>query len=356
MKRALIVDDSAICREILRAILEEGGHFEVVGEAASGSEALELVARVRPHLVTLDVRMPGMDGLEVLSRLMAEHPCPVLVVTDLPTGPDGGVAFEAVRRGALDVARKPDPEDEAAVKRLRDQARLLATVPVVRHLGVRGSSQPAPLPSARPAGEVPPLAFERNGSQRPVRVVGIGASAGGPAAVATVLAALAHRTSATLAVVQHLPAGFAGSFARFLAERCKLEVIVAGRPVPVGGSKVVLPPDDRHLSCERGHLVASDAPAEHGLRPAVDVLFRSLATTYGSAVAAVVLTGIGRDGAEGLAAVRGAGGLTIAQDDATSAVWGMPRAAVMAGGAARVLPLGAIGPAIIAATTARSRR
>lgn len=347
MKRALVVDDSAICRELLRSILEDGGHIQVVGEAANGADALVAAAQLRPHIVTLDIRMPGMDGLEVLARLMSEAPCPVLVVTDLPTGPEASIVFEAIRRGALDVARKPADGDATGARKLRDLARLLATVPVVRHLSAAdrpaGSSQP-PRPESRPPA-----------SSRRMRAVGIGASAGGPAALAALVANLGPGFGPTLAVVQHLPSGFAASFARFLGERASADVRIAHRPVPIGESVIVLPPDDRHLACVGSCFVASDAPAEHGLRPAVDVLFRTMAVHLGAAAAGVVLTGIGRDGAEGLSAIRRAGGLTIAQDQATSTVWGMPRAAAAAGGAERVLPLAQIAPALRRAAESERR-
>lgn len=342
MKRALVVDDSPICRELLREILEADGDIAVVGHASSGTEALSAAARLRPDIITLDIRMPKMDGLEVLTRLMASDPCPVLVVTDLPTGPDANIVFEAIRRGALDVARKPEQKDQLAAKRLRELVRLLSTVPVVRHPG----SSDAPHADLR---------LSRGVLRGDLRVVAIGASAGGPAAIAGLVRKIDRDFAATVAIVQHLPAGFSESFARYLAERSPLEVRVAHGPVRVGERGIVLPPDDRHLVCAGAHLVPSNAPPEHGLRPSVDMLFRTLAVNHGRVAAGVVLSGIGRDGAQGLLELRRAGALTIAQDETTSAVWGMPRAAVASGGAEHVLALDQIAPILQRASQTRPK-
>jgi two-component system chemotaxis response regulator CheB len=333
--RVVVVDDSALCRELLREALEADGGVEVVAEAASGAEALERVEEHQPDLVTLDVAMPGMDGLETVARLMADRPVPVLVVTELPASPGDAIAFEAIRRGALDVARKPTAGDAEAAKELRERVKMLATVPVVIHPHGRASEPPRPVPPAA--------------ARAPVKVIGIGASAGGPAALATVLSAMPAELRACVAVVQHLPIGFAEPFARFLGSRTALRVSVARSAVPLAEGTVVLPPDGRHLVAIGGRrLGPSDAPPVSGHRPSVDVLFRSLAEVHGAGAVGVLLTGIGSDGAAGLDALHRAGAVTIAQDRASSSVWGMPRVAIERGAAARVLGLAAVGPALTA--------
>lgn len=326
--RVLVVDDSPICRALLRGIVEADPSMIVVGEAASGLEAIERTAALAPDVLTMDVRMPGLDGLATIERLMSELPRPVLVVTDLPAGADGTLAFEATRRGALDVFAKPSLDDERACRALRERLRLLSRVKVVRHLG---RSAPRPV--------VP--AIERG--PRPVRVVAVAASAGGPAALSTLLGALPASFGACIALTQHLPEGFAEPFARFLAARTALRVVVGDRMVPLVPGTVVVASDRAHLVAHGAdHLAPSDAPARGGLRPCADVCFESIAAQHGSAAFGVVLSGIGRDGAEGLLRMRRAGAVTIAQDEATSAIYGMPRAAHELGAAARVLSLAAI--------------
>lgn len=326
--RVMVVDDSPICRALLAETLEAEGDIEVVARAEDGKSALALARLCSPALVTMDVRMPGLDGLETVSRLMAERPIPVLVVTDLPTDREATLVFDAVRRGALEVAAKPRAGDERAGSSLRARVRALAGVPVVRHLPPRTAH-----------GREPVASLERG----PVRMVAIGASAGGPAALASLLAQLPRSFPACVAIAQHLPVGFASPFARYLATRTELRVVVAERAVPAARGTVVLPPDDAHLVA-RGpdRLGPSEAPPQGGHRPSVDVLFRSMAEQLGSRAAGVLLTGIGRDGAEGLLAMRGAGAPTIAQDEHSSVVFGMPRAAIELGAAERVLSLEAM--------------
>ncbi|HJL17408.1 MAG TPA: chemotaxis-specific protein-glutamate methyltransferase CheB [Sandaracinaceae bacterium LLY-WYZ-13_1] len=327
--RVLVADDSEVCRALLREAIEAEGDLSVVGEASDGRAALEAVARLAPDLVTMDVRMPGMDGLATIGHLMARHPCPVLVVTGLPAGPADTLTFDAIRRGALDVVAKPAAGDVRAARELRRKIRRLAGVPVVRHLS------PMPAPALRPV-------------ERHIRVVGLAASAGGPVALGTVLAALPARLPFPLAVVQHLPEGFTSSFARFLQGRTALEVRIAREPCGLDPSTIILAPDGAHLVARGDRLAPSSAPPVHGLRPSADLLFASLADVHRAHAAGFVLSGMGRDGAEGLLAMRRAGAATFAQDESTSVVFGMPRAAADAGAAERVIPLDAVAPALVA--------
>jgi two-component system chemotaxis response regulator CheB len=303
-----------------------------------------MITRLRPDVATIDVRMPGMSGLELVSLLMAKSPMPLLVLTGEATRHDPGVAFEAVRRGALDLMLKPSELDEEAIRSLRARVRWLASVPVVRHLDGGRHAEPY-------TGAVP---WVPRSSDEPV-IVGIAASAGGPTALATVLGALAADLPICLAVVQHLPRGFAPSFVSFLQGRCSLAVSLAEHGMVPRAGTVVLAPDDCHLELLDGKFALTSGPPVEGHRPSATVLLRSLSALGGSAIG-VVLSGIGRDGADGLRAMRERHALTLAQDAGTSVVYGMPRAAVEEGGAQLVLPVGQLGDAIGAAVVARRRR
>jgi len=367
-RRAVVVDDSAICRAQLRDWLEADGDVEVIGAAADGESAIDLINRLRPDIATIDLRLPGMSGLEVVTLLMARSPLPLLVLTGDPTGDDPELAFEAIRRGALDLLLKPSVNDEAGIRALRAHVRWLATVPVVRHLDGNRSPEPRassgsepairipefswPIEPARPPDPPPPPEPASRPAARPRAgdpvIVGVAASAGGPSALATVLGSLSAELPICLAIVQHLPRGFAPSFVSFLQSRCSLTVRL-GEPglVPRAGA-VVLAADDHHLELVDGRFALTTSPPVEGHRPSGTVLLRSLAP-LGSSAIGVVLSGIGRDGADGLRAMRERNAITFAQDAATSAVYGMPRAAVEDGAVQQSLPVSAIGEAIAAA-------
>jgi two-component system chemotaxis response regulator CheB len=375
VKRAVVVDDSAIWGTQLREWLEADGDVEVVGVAADGESAIDLITRLRPDVATIDLRLPGMSGLEVVTLLMARAPLPLLVLTGDPTGDDPELAFEAIRRGALDLLLKPSMDDEDAIRALRAHVRWLAGVPVVRHLdrgeaGHRPGSEPAirvpeflrpsadasrpieriieridgrPAPVPSPA----PRARARDAASEPA-LVGIAASAGGPSALATVLGSLPADLPACVAIVQHLPKGFAPSFVSFLQARCALAVRLAEPGLVPRAGAIVLAPDGHHLELIDGRFALTSGPPVEGHRPSGTVLLRSLAQ-YGSSAIGVVLSGIGRDGADGLRAMRERQAITFAQDETSSVVYGMPRAAVEEGAAQQVLPVAELGDAIAAA-------
>jgi two-component system, chemotaxis family, protein-glutamate methylesterase/glutaminase len=360
-QRVVVVDDSAICRAMLCEWLHADGDLEVVGEAADGDSAIEVITRLRPDVATIDLRMPGMSGLDLIAHLMAKAPLPILVLTGDANSADPSVAFEAVRRGALDLMLKPSERDDDAIRSLRARVRWLATVPVVRHLDGhkhherRSREDPddrrerEALESFASAAPWLPLA-----TGDPI-VVGIAASAGGPSALATVLGSLAPDLPVCLAIVQHLPRGFAPSFVSFLQARCSLSVCLAEHGQLPRSSTVVLAPDDHHLELIDGHFALTSGPPVDGHRPSGSVLLRSLAA-LGSSAIGVVLSGIGRDGADGLRAMRERHATTIAQDAESSVVYGMPRAAVEDGAAQSVLPVGQIGNAITSVVLNRRRR
>jgi two-component system, chemotaxis family, protein-glutamate methylesterase/glutaminase len=344
--RVVIADDSNLCREILRTILEEEGDIEVVGEASDGSEAHELVRRLRPGVLTLDIEMPKTDGLSAIGRIMSDCPTPIVVVTGRPAEQRSLTLFEAVRRGALDLVPKPTLGNVVEAKALRVLVRRMASVPVVKHLPTRSMR---PNRAMRLPAPVPPLPRSNasDASVRP-RLMAIGASAGGPAAVAAVLRELPERLPASIAVVQHLLPGFTRPFADFLRVHTKLEVKMVDRPVTLHPGMVYVAPDDCHLVASGFDQLAPFAAAPvSGHRPSVDVLLQSMAKAMGKAAGGVILTGMGEDGADGLLALSREGGITIAQSKEGCAVYGMPRAALLNGGARQTLPLAEIAAAII---------
>jgi two-component system, chemotaxis family, protein-glutamate methylesterase/glutaminase len=323
--RALILDDSSICRDRLREILGRGPDIAVVGEAENGDRVLELIRRTSPTILIVDLQMPGTGGLETIEHVMANHPLPILVLTGQPTAFGQKAVFESIRRGALDLCEKPGRADPAAERRLYDLVRELSFVPVVRHMagpgdGRRGRSRPG-----RPSSRPPKTAHGR------IPVVAVGASAGGPMAVALVVAGLPVVLPAAVAVVQHLPKGFAGAFVEFLRARTMLPVTLVSRRTPIRPGQVYVATDGRHLvTSDPGHFAPGDEPEMEGHRPAVDALFLSLAKHLGARVCGVVMSGIGRDGTRGLLELKRKGALTLAQDEESSGVFGMPKAALEA--------------------------
>ncbi len=314
----LIVDDSAICRQNLRTIVEGDGDLRVAGEVKCGSDVLRALATVQPRVLLTDLVMPETDGIAVVRQVMAHHPIPIIVVSGGGVGESA--AFEAIRSGALEVATKPAPGDRTAAATLRQAIRRLAGVRVVRHPGLPSTSPGTTVAAKPPVWHGP----------RP-RVLGIGASAGGPSAIVELVAELDPKQAPAVVVAQHLPRGQSEGFARFLAERCRLEVVLCKGTTSLGPGRLVLPGDGFHLVVlDAGRATVTEPDAGTLLVPSVDLLFTSLAMRVGAAAVGVVLTGIGHDGALGLAALRDGGALTLAQDEASSAVYGMPRAAASA--------------------------
>ncbi len=344
--RVLIVDDSALFVEALALVLEEDPELQVVGSASNGLEAVALVEALGPDVVTMDIAMPRMDGLEAVERIMASRPTPILLLTGDPTRTGEQWHFEALRRGALDLMPKPplmagEARAAAEGEALRAHLKLLASIPVVyRRLGRERARPEHRGAVAGPAALRAPL-----GSA----AVGIVASTGGPPVLAEILEALPADFPLPILVVQHLAAGFAPHLVEWLDATCDLRVSLAHRGQRPQPGEVLIAPEDRHLVLRLGGTVDLRGSAPHdGHRPSGTVLLESLAEACGANGVGVVLTGMGRDGARGIAALRGRGGQTLAQEEATSAVYGMPRAAAEAG-AEIVLPRQRLADGIVAA-------
>ena len=340
--RVVVADDSPVVREILSALLTEDPGIEIAGTACDGLETIERVSALRPDVVTVDVGMPALDGLSAIDVIMERCPTRVVVVTAVDDAARKDLCFRALGSGALEVLAKPTGRSAADVDawgaQLRQTVHLMAEVPVVRR------------PSTRLA--VHPVAEGTFGvaKGRPVDAFGIVASTGGPQAVATILRSLPPSLSFPILVVQHTTPGFSGGLARWLAESTSLAVSLAADGDPCRPGCVYVAPDGWNLEVVAGsptgvriRLVSVDSD---GHVPSGDRLLASLAAALGPRAGAIVLTGMGEDGAEGLLAVRKAGGVAWAQDEATSAVYGMPQAALRRGGAGAVVPLEAIASSI----------
>ncbi|MFB1483136.1 chemotaxis-specific protein-glutamate methyltransferase CheB [Corallococcus sp. RDP092CA] len=334
--RILVAEDSPTARRLLVEILRTDPALTVVGEAKDGLEAVELCQRLQPNLVTMDIQMPRMDGLDATRRIMTEVPTPVVVVSTLVER-DIQTSMAALRAGALAVLQKPvGPESsdfEADSRRLRDTLKAMAQVKVVRRWPDRATPP-----------QTPPEATPTPGA-RPPAVLAMAASTGGPAALYRILSDLGAREAPPppILVVQHIALGFGSGLATWLGTATKLQVKVAEDGEPLAPGTVYLAPDDKHLGVTQDHRaqVSGAAPIQ-GFRPSANWLFRAVARAYGQTALAVVLTGMGQDGLDGIRDLHQAGGRVIAQDEATSVVYGMPAVVVAANLAHEVLPLGQI--------------
>ncbi|HET8540682.1 MAG TPA: chemotaxis-specific protein-glutamate methyltransferase CheB [Anaeromyxobacter sp.] len=355
MIRCLVVDDSRAFRAVLRRILACAPGVEVVGEASDGREAVSLVRALRPDVVTMDVRMPNLDGLEALAQIMRSAPTPVVVVSGEAGGPGQNLnlSFRALQLGAIEVLPKPrdpgTPGFERQAEAIRQAVRAVAGLVLVG----RRRPLPAPAPAA-PNGPAPRRGPREPGGPPPTGVVdavAIAASTGGPAALATILAPLPGDLAVPVLVTQHIAPGFEGGLARWLGGVTRLDVKLAEDGEPLAPATVYLAKDGRHLGAARRRVRLSDEPPVHGFRPSGTHLFASVAREFGARAAGIVLSGMGSDGAEGLALVRAAGGYTAAQSAATSVVFGMPRVALESGAAAHELDVEEI-PRVIEALAA----
>jgi two-component system chemotaxis response regulator CheB len=351
MIRVLVAEDSPTARALLVEMLTSDPEIRVVGEAKTGSEAVSMAEALRPDLITMDVQMPEIDGLEATMRIMTRVPVPIIVVSSLASVSEMELSLEATRAGALMVLPKPEGPMSPRFAEQRAQLVLavksMAQVKVVRRWGasnpaLRTSVGRSSATSAATSGEyarVTPGGI-RQMSERP-RIVAIGASTGGPAALRDMLAELPPTFSVPVLVVQHISKGFVGGLALWLGASSRLRVRVAQAGDVAKKGHVYIAPDDRHLGIRDDfRIVLSNDPPIGSFRPSASHLFASAASAFGAATVAVILTGMGDDGLHGLRAVHAAGGLVIAQDEATSVIWGMPREAIRAGLAGAIVPLG----------------
>jgi len=335
--RVLVVDDSATQRAALVAALEGDPALVVAGWAGNGAEAVRAAALLRPDVITMDLQMPVMDGLEATRRIMRETPTPIVMVTAHLRPDEQSLALEAIEAGVLTVVPTPGPSPRAVAK-LVDVVKSMSQVKVIRRW----------TPERLRAGGQAPLQPAPGGSSTPPRVVGIGASTGGPPALLQILSPLPRAFAPPVLVVQHIAAGFEGGLVDWLGRQCALpvELAVAGRRLDRPG--ILIAPPGQHLVVRAGAIaLVGDAPVG-AHRPSATALFQSLAAEYGPRAVGVLLTGMGDDGAAGLRDMKRRGATTIAQDEASSVVHAMPAAAIALGVVDRVLSPPEIAQALLA--------
>lgn len=338
----MVVEDSTTVRHRLVEAVNGDPALELVGEAADGKSAIELCQRLRPDVISLDMMLPVMTGLAAAEFIMAYCPTPILIVSASTNRGELFKTYDAMAAGAVDVLEKPhaddtDSWDETYTSRLK----LISRIKVITHPRAR-------LGAERRALEPNPEATAR-ASPRRCRAIAIGASTGGPGAVMRIFGALPSSFPVPILLVIHIAAPFDRALAEWLDTQSRLPVAVArdGESLPeLGNSRILMAPPDRHLMLDGSRVRLTRAPERHSCRPSVDVLFESVAHGMGDQAAGCLLTGMGRDGADGLLAIRLAGGATLAQDEETSVVYGMPREAALIGAPERVLPLDAIASAL----------
>lgn len=351
--RVLVVDDSKLMRRLIRDTLTSDQNIEVIGEAPDGPTAIQMIHKLRPDVVTLDVEMPGMTGLEVLGYVMSEIPTPTIILTGLS---DPGLAVRALALGAVDFVRKPSGTISVDMYKVREE--LIQKVKAAPLANLRQLREQAEAAATAPEIKVPPPAAAAAVEATPRWAVVVGASTGGPPALERLLGRLSPDPPAGLLVVQHMPAGFTRSLAQRLNERSALRVVEAAEGTPFLAGWAYIAPGGHHLVLRPGETPGSivmhldDSPPRGTLRPAADVTMAAVARLYGPRTLGVLLTGIGNDGTEGFRAIRQAGGRTIAQDRQTSLIYGMPRAVAEQGLADEIVPLDQIAAAIERIVTA----
>lgn len=327
--RVLVVDDSALMRKLIPQILEADPSIEVVGTAMDGNFCLKKIEELKPNVVTLDLEMPGMNGIDTLKEIMRSHRLPVIVVSSHSTE-GASVTLKALGLGAFDFVTKPQ---DVSAHMGETAAELIAKIHAAAGCKIvrPGTFQAPARPEKIPAGNTPS------------RLVAIGISTGGPQALEYLLAQLPPDFPGAIVVVQHMPEGFTDMFARRLDELCSLQVKEAQSGDMLLAGRVLICPGSRHVKVKRlamgDVVILNEEERVNGHRPSADVLFNSVAEEFGPLAVAVLMTGMGDDGAQGLGAVKKAGGMTIAQSEESCVVFGMPKAAIERGYATRVVAL-----------------
>ena len=337
--RVLVVDDSALMRKLLSDILKTSPDIEIVGPARDGREAIELTSKLKPDVITLDVEMPGMSGLETLPALFLAHDAAVVMVSAL-TQEGAGVTLEALELGAFDFMPKPSHHQMAELRALGEV--LVGKVLAAAQSRNRKARAASPPRTARPAShhEIPVAASPLLAGASEVVVIGI--STGGPQALGQVFRGLSSPIPPTL-IVQHMPAGFTQVFAERLGRNCSIEVKEAEEGDRVKPDRILIAPGNRQMSivgrAPRARVSITDGPPVTGHKPSVDALFASAARAFGPSTVGIIMTGMGRDGVEGCKKILAVGGMTFGQDEATSVVYGMNKAAFLEGAVNRQFSL-----------------
>lgn len=347
--RVLLVEDSTVDLEILKMLLASSPEINVVGTARNGKEALQLIPQVQPAVICTDLHMKDMDGLEFTKQVMAKYPRPILVISISVQKEDTHNILQLLSAGAVDVFPKPGSRLASDYERVKLE--LISKIKILSGVTVFTKWQQQPFTTT---AEGVQFCFQPSTAGRliditaPIRVVTIGASTGGPQALNTILAQLPYNFPVPVICTQHISVGFLQGLIDWLASECRLKIKIATvSESPLAGT-IYFAPERSHLELDaQGRFIYSMSPPLDGHRPSGTVTFKSVANFYGRATAGVLLTGMGRDGAEGMLAIAQAGGITIAQDEKSSVVFGMPKEAIALGAAQNILPLHEIAPLLL---------
>ena len=335
--RVLVVDDSALMRKVIPQILQTDNSIQVVGTAIDGNFGLKKIEELRPQVITLDLEMPGMGGLDMLKEIMRKHRLPVIVVSSHSTE-GASVTLKALSLGAFDFVAKPRDVSNRMQEIARDLISKIKAAAQSRGIQIQNTID-FPVPTERPRSKPGP-------AKEPTKIVAIGISTGGPQSLQYLLAQFPADFPGSIVVVQHMPDGFTDMFARRLDECCSLNVKEAQSGDLLVAGRALICPGNRHLKLKKLPLgdiaILSDDPRVNGHRPSADVMFKSVAEEFGLRAVGVLMTGMGEDGANGLGLIKAAGGVTIAQGEQSCVVFGMPKAAIERGHAMRVVELDAM--------------
>ena len=343
--RVVIADDSNLARGLLRSFLEGESDIEVVGEASNGRQAVDLVRELKPNIVTMDLEMPVMGGMEAIEEIMTSKAVPILVVSSVA---DAQSAVDAMAHGALEVVSKPEYNPEQAADFVA-KIRMLAGVTVITRMRPRAPA--VPLMSATPEASARPVAAPIAPAVNYRQIFAIACSTGGPQALAKILPALPADFPCPVLIAQHISDGFAQGMVDWLGTLCALPVRLGREGDLVAAGTIYIAPSERHMIVTPNRRIALQERQGNDLyRPSCNALLQSVASVFGPKAVGIILTGMGHDGAAGLAAIRAAGGTTFGQDEASSVIYGMNRVANEQGAVQQLLPLDNIAPAILGST------
>jgi len=324
VNRVLIVDDSPLINSMFKEMLGELPDIQVVGEATNGQDAIRMAMRLRPSIITMDIRMPQMDGLEAIRQIMSIMPTPIIVVSSSVYAADYNIAFNAIEAGALTVIEKPKGLDEKNYDQVREQ--LIISIRTLSGLTLIPRHQKK---SELPANVGPKTAMLHSYVLRSIQAIAIASSTGGPPVLAQVLSALPDDFSIPILIVQHNLPTFMTALAEWLGTRTKIPVSLAKEGMPMENRHIYVASGDAHLTVTSDRILHIDqSPAVNGYRPSASRLFQSVAAAFGNSAMGIILTGMGDDGVDGLAEMAAAGSHIMAQDEVTSVIFGMPKAAI----------------------------
>ena len=335
MTRVLIAEDSPTIRKMLEKILNSSPDIEVIGTASNGKEAIEKTLQLRPDLVTMDIRMPIMNGFEATKEIMTKAPTPILVISASVNSDDLKITFNAIQAGALDIIEKPrgglqKNYEEMAEKIIR-KVKIISGVKVFHHVSDRVLKKSTASAEKKHSNSGEMDSKPANINKNKISIIGIAASTGGPGTLASILRDIGPKIPVPIVVVQHITKGFGDGFISWLNNECLMDVLAAKSGDKLQPGKIYVAPDDYHVMVKNDHFRLNKSLAVSGLRPYATFLFNSMAENYGRNAMGIVLTGMGRDGSEGLQKIRLAGGITIAQNEESCIVYGMPKEAVELG-------------------------